>query len=216
MPFIPTRLLITFAACAVLSSAITLTDNLSKTTESTEFVGGDTWIAATFSTDNANYQISSAALLLSTPGSSTAKLDLYSTASGQPGTLLSTLTSPASFPSGPAAVSFAGSSYILAPNSTYWLVLKATSGEFDWSWTSDNTGTGVGFLAQWAATDDAGGSWFTATSEPMQLRVLADPVNAVIPEPASFTLAALSMAGVIGMLRMRKNNRQTAARTIVI
>jgi hypothetical protein len=74
-----------------------LTDNLSKTSADTEFVGGDTWIAVAFSTDNANYQISSASLLLSTPEPSTANLDLYSESSGQPGLLLSTLTSPGSF-----------------------------------------------------------------------------------------------------------------------
>ena len=205
MQFIATRFLVTFTACAALSSAVTLTDNLSKTTESTEFAGGDTWIAAAFSTDNANYQISLAALLLSTSKPSTAELDLYSASSGQPGALLSTLTPPASFPSVASPVSFTGSSYILSPNSTYWLVLKATTGSFDWSWTSDNTGTGVGFLAQWAASDDAGGTWFTADSEPMQLRVLADPVNAAVPEPCSVALSALSMASMIVALRPRKS-----------
>ena|SRR5690242_10666742 len=206
MQFIATRLLLTFTACAVLSSAVTLTDNLSKTTEDAEFVGGDTWIAAAFSTDNASYQISSASLLLSTPEPSTAKLDLYSESSGQPGLLLSTLTSPASFPSAASPVTFTGSSYILSPNSMYWLVLQAPTGSFDWSWTEDNTGAGVGFLAQWAASDDAGGSWFTADSEPMQLRVLADAVTPAVPEPGSFALAALSMAGVVTALRMRKKS----------
>jgi len=208
MQFIATRLLLTFTACAVLSSAVTLTDNLSKTTEDAEFVGGDTWIAAAFSTDNASYQISSASLLLSTPEPSTAKLDLYSESSGQPGLLLSTLTSPASFPSAASPVTFTGSSYILSPNSMYWLVLQAPTGSFDWSWTEDNTGAGVGFLAQWAASDDAGGSWFTADSEPMQLRVLADAVTPAVPEPGSFALAALSMAGVVTALRMRKKSMQ--------
>jgi hypothetical protein len=205
MRYITTRLLLIFTACAAFSFAATLTDNLSNTTDSSEFVGDNTWIAAAFSTDNASYRISSAALLLSSPGSSTARLDLYSTSSGEPAQLLSTLTSPGFFSTAPSVVIFTGSSYILSPNSMYWLVLKATSGEFDWSWTLDNTGTGLGFLARWAASDDAGATWFTADSEPMQFRVLADPVNSVVPEPASFTLAALSMAGVITMLRNRKD-----------
>ena len=208
MHFVATRLLLTFTAWAALSSAVTLTDNLSKSTEDTEFVGGDTWIAAPFSTDNANYQISSASLLLSTPEPSTAKLDLYSESSAQPGLLLSTLTSPASFPNVASPVTFTGSSYILSSNSTYWLVLQAPTGSFDWSWTSDNTGVGVGFLAQWAASDDAGGSWITSDIEPMQFRVLADPGTPAVPEPGSFTLAALSMAGVVTALRMRKNSMQ--------
>jgi len=206
MQFIATRLLLTFTACAVFSSAVTLTDNLSNTTEDAEFVGGATWIAVPFATDNANYQVSSAALLLSTPESSTAKLDLYSSNSGQPGLLLTTLTSPAPFPSVASPVTFTGSSYILSPNSMYWLVLQAPTGSFDWSWTADNTGAGVGFLAQWAASDDAGGTWFTADSEPMQLRVLADAVTPAVPEPGSFALAALSMVGVVTALRMRKKS----------
>jgi|KBSMisStaDraftv2_1062788.scaffolds.fasta_scaffold623594_2 hypothetical protein len=208
MQFIGTRLLLTFTACAALSSAVTLTDNLSKTSTDTEFVGGDTWIAVAFSTDNANYQISSASLLLSTPEPSTANLDLYSESSGQPGLLLSTLTSLGSFPSVASPVTFTGSSYILSPNSTYWLVLSAPTGSFDWSWTSDNAGAGAGFLSQWAATDDAGGSWITSDIEPMQFRVLADPGTPAVPEPGSFTLAALSMAGVATALRMRKNSMQ--------
>jgi hypothetical protein len=208
MQFVATRLLLTFTACAAFSSAVTLTDNLSKTTEDTEFVGGDTWIAAAFSTDNANYQISSASLLLSTPELSTAKLDLYSSSSDQPGLLLTTLISPVSFPSVASPVAFTGSSYILSSNSTYWLVLQAPTGSFDWSWTSDNTGAGAGFLSQWAATDDAGGSWITSDIEPMQFRVLADAVSPAVPEPGPFALAALSLAGVVTVLRMRKNSMQ--------
>ena len=205
MQFIASRLLLTFAACAALSSAVTLTDNLSNTTEDSEFVGGDTWIAAAFSTDGASYQISSASLLLATSETSTAKLDLYSSGSGQPGALLSTLTSPASFPSVASPVNFTGSSYILSPNSTYWLVLSAPAGSFDWSWTENATGAGVGFLSNWAATDDAGGSWFTSDIEPMQFRVLANAVTPAIPEPASLTLMALSMAGIVTALRFQKN-----------
>jgi PEP-CTERM motif len=208
MQLIAVRLLMTFAVCAGLSCAVTLTDNLSKSTADTEFIGGNTWIGAAFSTDNATYQISSAALLLSSSAASTAELDLYSTSSGEPAQLLSALASPASFPSGPAAVSFTGSSYILSPNSTYWLVLKAKTGAFDWSWTSDNTGTGVGFLPQWAATDDTGTTWFTGNSEPMQFRVLADSVNPAVPEPGTFALAALSLAGMISILRSSKNIRR--------
>jgi hypothetical protein len=205
MQRIATRLLITFIAGASFSFAATLTDNLSKTTGGGEFVGGPTWIAAAFSTDNTSYQISSASLLLSTPEPSTAKLDLYSASSGQPGLLLSTLNSSVSFPSVASPVTFTGSSYILAPNSMYWLVLKAPTGSFDWSWTEDGTGTGVGFLSQWAASDDAGGIWFTSDAGPMQFRVLADPVSAAVPEPGSFTLTALSIAGAISVLRGKRN-----------
>jgi hypothetical protein len=64
MGFVVIRLLLTFTACAVLSSAVMLTDNLSNTTEGSEFVGGDTWIAAAFSTNNRRVTRSSASLLL--------------------------------------------------------------------------------------------------------------------------------------------------------
>ena len=206
MQYISIRLLITFIAGASFSFGATLTDNLSKTTAGNEFVGGPTWVAAAFSTDNGSYQISSASLLLSTTETSTAKLDLYSAGSEQPGLLLSTLSSPVSFPTVASPVTFTGSNYILSPNSTYWLVLKAPTGSFDWSWTEDSTGTGAGFLSQWAATDNAGGIWFTSDAQPMQFRVLADPVNAAVPEPGSFTLTALSIAGLISLLRGKRNS----------
>lgn len=200
-----TKLLFALISGVAVCHAATLTDNLAKTTASTEFVAGNTWIAAAFATNDASYRISSATLLLSAPSASTAKLDLYSTGTGQPTQLLSTLASPASFPNVASNVSFTGSSYILSPNSTYWLVLKATSGSFDWSWTSDGTGTGIGFLSQWGASDDAGATWFTSNIEPMQLRVLADPVNPVVPEPQSLALAALGLLGLASAMRARNS-----------
>ena len=121
--------------------------------------------------------------------------------------MLSTLTSPASFPSVASPVIFTGSSYILSPNSTYWLVLRAPTGSFDWPWTEDITGASADFLAQWAASEMRGEAGH-ADSEPMQFRMLADAVTPAVPEPGSFALAGLSMAGVVTALRMRKKSMQ--------
>lgn len=202
MSFHLSRLTLAFAVASLVSHAATLTDNLAKTNSDIEFIGGATWIAGAFKTDNSAYQISTATLLMSTPDAGTPRLDLYSAAAGQPGSLLSTLTSPGSVSSSLSQATFTGSSYILSANTNYWLVLKAITGTFDWGWTNDNTGAGPGFLPNWGATDDAGATWFVATTLPMQFRVLADPAPA-IPEPASILLAALGLFAIGYLARLR-------------
>ena len=185
------RALVTVSLLCLLTPGLRadiLSDNLSTVNADTEAVVGDTWITASFTTDARFYHLGDATLLLANITSGAVQLDLYSDA-GQPASMLSAFTSPLFFTSDLSPTTFAGSGFLLAPNSTYWLVLKAPSGEFDWGWTEDAVGAGVGFTHTWGFSDDAGTTWTTADIEPMQFRLEATPT----PEPASlaFFLTAL-------------------------
>ena len=192
------RFLLTAVGLAALScgaSAITISDNLGNAVASTEFVGGDTWIAAEFATDGTQYSLSSITLLLENETPGTARLDLYTDSASKPGTLLGTLISP-SIPSTLLPTVFGGNGVALPANSTYWAVLSAPSGGFGWGWTESSNGTGAGFLHTWGATDDAGASWFTSDIEPLLMNVSATFVTTGpgptdgVPEPGSFWLLA--------------------------
>jgi hypothetical protein len=62
----------------------------------------------------------------------------------------------------------------LAANTTYWVVVRPLSGQFEWAWTANNTGTGAGFQRTWGVSEDAGGFWWTQDIYPTQMRVVVD------------------------------------------
>src|SRR6476469_5579063 len=174
-----------------VTRADTLSNNLSASTADTEVVSGSTWIAGGFKTDASSYQLSSATLLISNSVPGVATLDVYS-GIVQPSLFLGALDSPGNYSSILAETTFAGN-VTLASNSTYWLVLKAASGQFEWGWTEDSIGSGVGFTHTWGASDDAGSSWFLSDIEPMQFSVTASP-SAAVPEPAPVALLAMGVS----------------------
>src|SRR5262249_42151328 len=121
---------------AVVADSVILSDNLSAASAGTETATGDTWLTASFGTDGSAYTLESVTLLMArTSVGEQAELDLHTDGGLQPGSLVGTLTTPASIPTTLSDVTFTASGLDLAANSTYWVVLKATSGSFDWSWT---------------------------------------------------------------------------------
>ncbi len=200
--------------CAVTglpACADTLSDNLSSTTYYTEVVSGNTWIAAGFATGHSSYVLKTAILLLSGPSSGQAELDLYSSSGSQPGSRLGALTSPGSYSSEPSGTTFTSADLLLSPNTSYWVVLKGLTGDFEWGYTDTNAGSGVGFQHNWGESTDVGASWFTSDIEPMQLRITADPVSAAVPEPESvqIVLGGLLCLGARVAFQLRRKSRST-------
>jgi hypothetical protein len=198
-----------FALVALLPAAaeadVILSGNLSGATGGTEAASGDTWLTAGFGTDASTYKLTAVTLLLSNPTTGKAELDIYDDGGLQPGSLVGTLDSPSSYSSGLTATTFTTSGINLSANSNYWVVLKATSGEFDWAWTTDNTGTGAGFQGTWGNSSDAGSTWFTYGIYPTQMSVSVAPT--AVPEPGSLALCG---AGAVVLLLQHRYRRWSA------
>ncbi len=159
----------------VAGQANVLSSNISGTTGGVETSTGTTYNAASFTTGTSAYLLNDVSLLLAST-SGTATVDIYADDTGEPGTLVGALTSPTTYASTATATDFTSTSGIsLAANTTYWVVLIADTGSFDWSWTSDDTGTGTGFTDTWGQSTDGGANYFTYNSSPTQMTVTATP-----------------------------------------
>jgi hypothetical protein len=170
-----------------------LSTNLTATTTDVETVTGTDWLTASFGTGTSAMLLDSATLKLASTVTGSATLRLYTDGGLQPGTLVGTLTSPTSYSTTLADTTFTSGSLMLAANTTYWLVLSATSGSFDWAWTTDNTGTGVGFQHVWGESEDAGETWFTLDVYPTQFSVTASLLAADFNSSGGVTAADLSL-----------------------
>jgi hypothetical protein len=148
-----------------------LSDNLSATSAGIETATGQYELTSSFTTGSSASTLTSVTLLLDqiTAGSATVKI--YSDGGLQPGSLVGTLTSPASYSATLAKTTFTSSGISLSANSTYWVVLVANSGSFGWSWTTTDTGSGTGFVGGWGDSTDSGSTWFTFDDSPTQMQV---------------------------------------------
>lgn len=185
-----------------------LSDNLSNTSAGTLSATSGSWFATSFGTGASAYKLIDVSLLLAETSPGTAELDIYTDGGLQPGTFVGALTSPSSYSSALAETTFTAHGVTLSANSTYWAVLRAGSGQFDWSWTADNTGKGIGFQDTWGESDDAGTTWFTDNTYPVQARVTADAV------PETGTLAGFLVGGsMLGAFLLRRRQAGVPARS---
>lgn len=185
-------------------AAVILSDNLSAASAGVETAQGATWLAASFGTGTDAWLLASVSLLLSNSVAGTATLSLYSDGGLEPGSSLGTLTSPTTYSSTLANTVFTGGGITLTANTTYWIVLRALTGQFDWSWTLNNTGSGAGFQGTWGISSNAGVDWFSSDIYPTQFSVSADAVSA-IPEPGTLGVlaGAFTVLGGIQCFRRR-------------
>jgi len=175
-----------------------LSDNLFTATEDVELVAGSRYVSAGFSTDGrSDISLDSITLLMRMDAPGQAQLDLYTDLPGTPGTpdaYIASLVSPAIFPSFLSETVFGGNNLSLAPNTKYWAVLKANSGDFSWAWTRDMLGSGVGFEGTWGFSDTAGAIWDTFDTEAMQMRVTAEAEAVPGPLPLAGAFSALALS----------------------
>src|SRR5437868_1092875 len=112
--------------CTARASAAVFFNDLAAANGGSESASGSNWLTATFTTDSSSYTQLSATLLLSNPTAGAAELDLYSDGGLQPGSQLAVLSPPASYARSLTNTTFSKSGISLTPNTTYWLVLKAS------------------------------------------------------------------------------------------
>jgi len=155
------------------AGATVLSDNLGAGQSGTEIVTSTRWVTASFATDASSQSLSSVVILMDMTSAGTALASIYTNAGsgvGAPGSLIGNLTSPAAYTTSMGVNTFTASGISLAANTAYWVVLAANSGSFDWAWTSDNTGSGVGpFQHTWGYSDDSGATWNTYALSPQQM-----------------------------------------------
>jgi hypothetical protein len=193
---------------AFAMNADTISSNLSNATAGTETASGSTWLTASFGTDSSSSSLSNVTLLLSNPSAGIAEVDLYSNSLLQPGSLVGTLNSPGSYSSELSNTTFSSSGLALSANSTYWIVLKALSGEFDWAWTTDSSGTGTGFQGTWGISTDAGSTWYTYAVYPTQFSVTTTAAT-VTPEPGTGLLGITGLlVGIIVLYKKQKTQTE--------
>ncbi len=154
-----------------IAHAIDLSSNLANATAGVESVADSRWLAVSFGTGSAAHTLTSVTLLLANPSGGAAQVSLYNSAALEPAALVGTLTSPAAYSSTLAQTTFTTSGIALTANTTYWIVLQPIAGQFDWAWTSDNSGAGVGFQRTWCVSDDAGAFWWSHDIYQTQVRV---------------------------------------------
>lgn len=206
--------LLLIVAAAPHTDAEILSNNLSAPTDYTELISGSTWVGASFSTGNSAYTLTDIMLLMQGDSGGSATLNLFSNVNGTPGTSLGTLQTPASFSSSLTPTPFGGGGLQLSPNTTYWAVLLPNSRATEWAYTDSNTGSGSGFQTNWAISYNAGARWFTSNTEPMQMRVDANPSSVATPEPGSAFLLVIgsALAGLGAVRHMFLKAKQDCTR----
>jgi len=191
------------AATTAAGQSTILFDNIGNTSQGADVYSGTSWRALNFTTDGQPYTLNSVTLLLieKTPGG--AQVDIYS-GNSQPTTWVGTLTSPGTYPSSLAPVTFTAAGTSLTANGSYWVTLHALgAGTIGWSWTRDNAGAGAGFSTKMAASRDAGAFWIPYANSPYQMNLTASAV----PEPGAWAILLLSVGG----LALRPRRRRQAA-----
>ena len=161
------------------------------------------WAASRFTTDTHDYILNTVVLLMYRSGPSTAQLDIFSDSNDLPGTSIGTLASPESIPLATSEVTFSASGISLSANSTYWVVLRAPTGQLWWSYTDDSTGTGSGFSTINTSSVNAGTKWATPIDYyPNQMQVNA--TLAAVPEPSQWAMMGVTALGVTGYALRRR------------
>jgi hypothetical protein len=150
---------------------------------------GDEWgpLADSFSTGSTPFDFTSLTVILSgTPsptGSTTAFL--LSDSSNTPGAIVEEIgTISESGLSGAPGLFTLPTSYILQPNTTYWIELTSADNNTDWQYTMDPSG--IGTAGQSLANFQGSGNWvvFPEDNGPYQMSVDGTRV----PEPSSLYL----------------------------
>jgi len=167
------------------------------------------WLAQSFRTDGFSYRLDSITLKMQRSSPiSVAELALFSNdptfpSSPSPLLSLSTLTSPGNYSDTFNDTTFTANGLYLAPNTTYWEVLSASSGEFEWAFTDSSNGSGIGFQPIWTDSNDGGQTWNPSIADqPFLMQVDATQ----IPEPSN-VLFVVGTGLIMFLVRKREPKR---------
>ncbi len=153
-----------------------------------------------FSTGATTFDFKYLDLRLDRPDSPAASIDvnLLSDNATSPGSLIATLATlnDSAVSTSADIIQIPVASLMLAANTRYWIQLIGDGSDISWEWSKNTSGIGV--VGEYFANQ---GGVFSTASGPYQMRVADTPV----PEPASFTVFGVMLAGLGWRLRGRRN-----------
>jgi hypothetical protein len=156
-------------------------------------------VAGVFTTPAVAYTLDSAELALDRFGGSTndtLTVQLWSDVAGAPGAVLQSTTITGITAVETLHAATFGGTFVLQPNTTYWLVADART-DFDGSWWNNATGdTGV------ATRDTDADAWGASAQVSPAFRI-----NGTVPEPAT----GLALLAGAGLLLTRCRRRRSSA-----
>lgn len=183
------------SACCALRTGDNSLGNLKASSFGAEQISGSNWFTAGFRTDSSGYVLSSVTALIEQDMPGTLNLALYANTTMQPPNQLGNLAVPAILPSFFGRVTFSGNHLMLAPNTTYWIVMGTpVSSSYEWAFEDAKAASGVGFYSSWGMSQNSGNSWFTNAEQPMQMSVIGTP----IPQPVTVWPVLLGGAALTG------------------
>jgi hypothetical protein len=165
---------------------------------------GDEWgpLADSFSTGSGVFDFTSLTVILSgTPSTGTVDAFLLSDVLNSPGVSLEEIgtISESGISSNPGLFSLS-TSFVLLPNTTYWIELTSADNNANWQYTQDPSG--IGTAGQSLANFQGSGDWvvFSEANGPYQMSVSG---SSVVPEPSSpyLLLGGLLAVGCVGFRR---------------
>lgn len=203
----PLILAVPLLLAAGMARADMLIDNIGEPIRNPAVVSSTFWSAQSFITSGAGpVELQSIELRLGMRiGDPGVLAELRADTPTGPGALIANLglTALDTGPTRPTALGVPPG-LVLAPATTYWLVLGATgSGSVDWSYAAGNAASGSGSFGFYAFSTTQGADW---TGLGMEDPYMARIQVSAVPEPSGALLAVLGIAvmGLLGRQRARR------------
>lgn len=184
-------------AFAGAGRADTLFDNLAATPSGADPVGNNLGpLADSFSTGPNAFDFNSLTVLLNgTPSPLATTAYLLSDSSSTPGSVLEEIgaISESGLKAQPTLF-LLSTSYMLSPDTRYWIELTSGDNNANWQWSADTSGTGVS--GEFFANFQGDGGWvvFPNAQGPYQMQVAGANV---VSEPGSLALLIAGLAFVL-------------------
>lgn len=159
------------------------------------------YVAQSFTTGSSSYELTEVTLALSSSSPGSLLVALYSNNSGVPGTALEYLsTSDSASTTSYAYLTLSGRDYVLAANTTYWIVLCPTSGIYSWATDSSSSGTGLMRVSGVNRT-----RWYTGPAGNVGTQIMKVEGDLVggTPEPSTLLLGLPALAVCVRRGRRR-------------
>jgi hypothetical protein len=185
--------------------ADSLFDNLGAAPSGADSTG-NAWgpLADSFSTGSSAFDLTSLTVALTgTPSGGTTTAFLLSDSATTPGSILEEIgsISEAGLSGAPGFYALS-TSYVLSPDTRYWIELTSDDNSANWDWSFDTSGTGV--AGQFLANFQGGDEWFVFPDDNGPYQMNVSGTNEV-PEPSSIVLLFAGLTAILCVAFRRRS-----------